>query len=760
MKNKGFLILAICILLISIIGLSNQIPVRAWTPVPVTDDFLVRMPGTQPQGANSMDDSRQCGNCHEFTGTDPESHWQGSMMAQASRDFMFWATMTVAAQDAIWALGNPNATDICIRCHFPLGWVNGRSDPTNASLMAGADYDGVQCTVCHFMFDPYFEDTHDGTREGNDWATYWDEPNYADPIITDAISRTLTIDRGLTSQFTYFNSSPFFINNRPPITYTESASGQFFLDLDNQGNRRGPFADAVPNHTPLYSRYHKSKYFCSTCHDISNPVLHNLDTYPPGNTPGPTDILPTEEDPAYAYYHVERTFSEFMLSDFGQQGGSAGSGAFDPLLFDTSQPNNNIASCQDCHMMDVTGKGANQGIIRTTESTEHPNSGQPLHDLTGGNVWVPTILASIDNRQSANYDPVNANFLDNGEFAITVDMGAGRSVDENLLLAGASRSQQMLLMAATVETVRYSPTNGNLDFEVHNNTGHKLISGFPEGRRMFVNIKYFDNTGALIHEINPYDTAAGTLKGLTGYTYIDPDATPLPAPAALTANESHVDELVYEMHGSSIGLTGETETFHFVLSNGRYKDNRIPPQGFRINEASGRLSEPVWDGSPALNYYTTEEYDGGYDYVNMANDFGITVPNAMTVTVSLNYQTTSREYIEFLRNEINGTAPLTLSGIGAGGDPPYLIQDVNQTFFTGLSDWGDVIWGLWKNNMNDPGALPIEMTSGQWDPSSPTAVTLANTQASTTQANPVMWLVGLIMLGGITAVFLRSRNKS
>ena len=27
----------------------------------------------------------------------------------------------------------------------------------------------------------------------------------------------------------------------------------------------------------LYSRYHKSRYFCATCHDVSNAVLANLD---------------------------------------------------------------------------------------------------------------------------------------------------------------------------------------------------------------------------------------------------------------------------------------------------------------------------------------------------------------------------------------------------------------------------------------------------------------------------------------------------
>ena len=34
-----------------------------------------------------------------------------------------------------------------------------------------------------------------------------------------------------------------------------------------------------------------------------------------------------------------------------------------------------------------------------------------------------------------------------------------------------------------------------------------------------------------------------------------------------------------------------------ALADGRYKDNRIPPRGFRIGEASARLIEPVYGGA-------------------------------------------------------------------------------------------------------------------------------------------------------------------
>jgi hypothetical protein len=705
MKRKGvasFALVAglLVALFIAVLAQAGAAQSPAWSPVTVADDPLVRMPGTQPDQGVQLDGPGQCFNCHASYDplTEPGDNWQGSMMAQAARDFLYWATVTVAGQDAIWAVGNPNATDLCLRCHMPGGWLAGRSDPTNGSAMTGIDFDGVQCNLCHYLYDPFFETTYNGTREGSDWGGYWDETNASNTPSSAGALATYNQDSGLAVALSLFNGQPFFSGNLPPLTYTENGGGQFFVSSLTD-NRRASFADANANHNLVYSRYHKSKYFCSTCHDISNPVLHNL-----ASGFDPEQPLPSEVDPAYSYYHVERTFSEFMLSDFGLQGGAAGIGPYDPEHFETSQPNNAITSCQDCHMGDVPGRACdkNRAVDRPDGSTEHPKSGVPQHDLTGGNMWVSAVLASAVSG-SANYDATNDAMLNQGPAVLTLDLTAGDVFDAAALLNGVGRAQQMLLNAAEIEEVHYDSGSGALSFRVQNQTGHKLISGYPEGRRMFLTIRFFSGN-TLIREINPYDTAAGTLKGLTGYTYDDPDNV-LPSPAAPGANELYIDQLVYEMHSSST-LTGEDESFHFVLGTDRYKDNRIPPMGFRIGEAAGRLSEPVWHGSADLNYFSAAEYAGGYDAVNLS-DYGVAVPGADRIEIELLYQTTSREYIEFLRNEINGSGELTLTGNGAGGDPPYIIQ--SDPFFSQLRAWGDTIWQLWRHNKDLPGASPVRM---------------------------------------------------
>ncbi len=692
MSRPLFIVLLGLILLV--IG---AITAAAEPAVPPSQDPLVRMPGTQPNQLNLMS-PETCLTCHAGydPAVEPGFNWEGSMMAQAGRDPLFWSTMTVAAQDSIWAIGSPNATDLCLRCHMPKGWLEGRSDTANGSAMTGGDYDGVQCDFCHRMWDPHFEDTYAGTRESDDWPGYWDEAGNSGPgsgtLAQNAADAARVADINTAAVIRFMNGQPFFGPTNRPVApgYTEASSGQYFVSP--RGFRRASFSDAAMFHGVEYSRFHKSKYYCAACHDVSNPVLANL-----GATPG--QPLPSETQAASAYFPVERTFSEFMLSDYGQEGGAAGLGPFAPGVFDTSRPGNKIAACQDCHMADQPGRGAAfpEALLRTgdpatSESTEHPYSGQPVHDLTGGNVWVPTLLASTV-PSSPNYDPVNAALLGQGAATLTLDLNYGLGLNPAALLDAAQRAQSKLERAAIIEDVSFDPASGSLSFRVQNQTGHKLITGYPEGRRMFVGIKVYGPDTNLIYEINPYDDAAGTLKGL-GVAGSPP----------LSAREAHLDELVYEaVMGST--LTGEQKTQHFVLGDQRFKDNRIPPLGFDVASAPGRQAEPVWQGAIAPGLFSTAEYAGGYDAIT------VTIPiTASIVDIGLFYQTTSREYVDFLRREINAEPPLTLPDPDPNtpANEAYVAQ--TDPFFNQLRAWGDTMWQLWLHNKDLPGAAPVLMT--------------------------------------------------
>ncbi|HOI09900.1 MAG TPA: multiheme c-type cytochrome, partial [Myxococcota bacterium] len=664
-----------------------------------TRDPLVRMPGTQPTDGLTLEAPANCTGCHGGydPAVEPSRTWRGSMMAQASRDFLFWASMAVAIQDSLWALGTPNAADLCERCHFPQGWVEGRSDPPNASLMTGSDYDGVHCDVCHSMVDPHFEDTFAGTREGADWAGYWDETNASATPSSTAAATTRTADRTAVSTARFYNGTPYFgADFRPvPAAWNENASGQFFLSAGKP--KRAPFADAGAKHQILYSRHHKSRYFCATCHDVTNPALSNLDYA--GLPPGPgVPALPSETLPAWDMTHVERTFSEFMLSAFGAPGGAPGTGTFAPDVFVTSHPGNAIATCQDCHMADLRAMAANKGsaVLRPDDSIEHPKSGMPDHAMAGGNPFVLRVLASTV-AGSPNYDAVNAGLLNGKSTTLTLDMNQGLKVDAAVALEGADKALAMLAAAASIEGLSYTPGTGATTFRVVNHTGHKLLTGFPEGRRVFVNVRAWQGA-TLLAEINPYDAAAGTLKGLP------PDESP--ASPALADHEEHEDDLVYECRMAS-SLTGEEHTFHFVLSTHRQKDNRVPPRGFRIADAPARKAEPVEHGEPEHDMFTAAEYAGGHDAVALELP-----PGATRVEVTLYYQATSREYVAFLRDEINGLAATLSSPTPTGEALTYVTGSL--PFFDRLRAWGDVIWQLWDHNRNVPGAAPVPMAQAVW----------------------------------------------
>ena len=133
---------------------------------------------------------------------------------------------------------------------------------------------------------------------------------------------------------------------------------------------------------------------------------------------------------------------------------------------------------------------------------------------------------------------------------------------------GAERAVQQIGLAASLSTVTEDASSVTL--RVQNNTGHKLISGFPEGRRMFLNMKFFDSGGNPIEgtEINEYAPLV-THQDAQGNEVYDSGGDLV----------AETDELVWEARTSS-DLTGEDHTFHFALATDRYKDNRIPPLGF------------------------------------------------------------------------------------------------------------------------------------------------------------------------------------
>lgn len=107
----------------------------------------VELPGTQPNELTLPPEPSSTCRCHgSFTDeaiSEPVDSYKPTMMALSARDPLFLAALAIAYDD------RPELTDLCLRCHVPVGWLSGRSEPGDGSLLEPRDLEGVTCDMCH-----------------------------------------------------------------------------------------------------------------------------------------------------------------------------------------------------------------------------------------------------------------------------------------------------------------------------------------------------------------------------------------------------------------------------------------------------------------------------------------------------------------------------------------------------------------------------------------------------------------------------------
>jgi hypothetical protein len=523
-SRRARLALVILPALAGLVGAAAFVP-RQQVQVPATlQDFFV--PGTQPQTiTNPLQDSSNCATCHGYYdfAQEPLRRWSASMMGQAGRDPIFYATLAIANQDVDFG------GELCLRCHAPGAWLDGRSTPTNGSALDPnlGDLDGVNCHFCHRLVDPV---------QSNE-----------NPVEDAGILAALT--------------SGFL---------TEPHSGSYIIDPEDR--RRGPFdLGQFFYHAWRESPFHRESLLCATCHDVSNPLLERQ---PNGSWQlGPLNAAhPTANK--LDMFPVERTYSEWANSVFAEAEIDMNG------RFGGDKPT--VASCQDCHMPDLSG---GQACTPGLNPPQRPD--MPRHDFNGANSWVLRAVRAL------YPDSVT------GLTQVTVD-------------DAIARNEAMLRAAADVEALARA---GRLHVRVTNMGGHKLPTGYGEGRRMWVQVRFFDGQ---------------TLVGVRGaYDFNS---------AALQGQDTTVFEIV---HGLDASMAASTNlpvgpSFHFLLNNTTEKDNRIPARGFRGAEYTAVGAYVV--GAT----YEDEQYWSEVDY---------TIPAGATrAEVRLYHQTTSKEYVTFLRD--------------------------------------------------------------------------------------------------------------
>lgn len=495
------------------------------------------------------------------------------------------------------SMDNIRMADECALCHGYWGssvtpyqsWrgslmANAGRDPLFFAQMATANQDvanvGYYCMRCHVPLS--IVSGHANTPDGSS-LDYYDQD-------------------GVSCHFCHSMVDPIYKPGISPVEDLPILSAlndvpQFYTNaafvLDPSGTRRGPRQDAQPLHELLYSPFHTSGDFCGTCHDVGNVAV----TLQPDGTyryntigePSPT------QDP-WMQFPLERTYTEWKLSAFANGGVDMGG------LFGGENVTV-VSSCQDCHMPRAAGYACDFGPKR-------PDVAQ--HDFAGAAVSVLDMIA-----EHYKNDP---------------------AVDPAAIAVARAKALSMLERSAELDLEQMC---GSLQTRVYNNTGHKLPTGHIEGRRVWVNVQFYDESDALVREYGHYDSAEA---------HLDEDSTEV--------YEMHVGLSPYaaQLTGYPAGPTG-----HMALADTIVKDNRIPPRGF-TNDAFEAGGAPV----VAAHYADGQYWDDSY----------FSVPDgACRVEVYVYYQNLPRHYIEELR-------------------------DGNTT-----NHWGNTLYSLWESTGKGPPIL-------------------------------------------------------
>jgi hypothetical protein len=294
-------------------------------------------------------------------------------------------------------------------------------------------------------------------------------------------------------------------------------------------------------------------------------------------------MAPSEYDNE-VLFPIETTFDEWMYSDFAQ------GGVYAPQ-FAGEKTDGMVESCQDCHMTRQIGYAADAAfnpVYRDCQTT----GCLPEHGFIGANTWVPNLL------QNPTWRLYSA--LDEASLNNTIHL-----------------SEAMLKKAATLTVTLTTTDTGKIAaVRIVNHSGHKLPTGYPEGRQMWIQVRGYDEAGDIVFESGTYDEETGILNR---------DA------------QIKVYEAKQGMTMELAALVGKPpgESFHFVLNNTILKDNRIPPKGYTVSQFDRPGLRPVGAIYQDGQYWDETRY---------------LVPEETTwVEATLYYQTSSKEYVDFLR---------------------------------------------------------------------------------------------------------------
>ncbi|SDD24187.1 hypothetical protein [Aquimonas voraii] len=423
-------------------------------------------------------------------------------------------------------------------------------------------------------------------------------------------------------------------------------SGDVWLDdepCENGGSgpcRGGPYdyareGTSPPPHPWKQSSHLSSSEMCGSCHDVTSPLNNGV--------PLRTLVSAAGVDTGIAF-PIERTYSEWRKSDYGSALFADGAEAA-PMRNQPGVVVKQQQTCQDCHMEIARSDNPEEQFLACFYGPNR-NGTLSVHNFSGANAWVPKILK--------------------GEFP---GLGYDEAFDQAILWSTQLLTQRTALLSARGQRSADGQTL-EVEVEVTNRSGHKLPTGYSEGRRMWIELEVRDAQGSLVYSNGSWDPATGELQR---------DAQ---------TRVYEIKQGIWDPGSGSCRIADAQgrASFHFVLNNCVAKDNRIPPLGFTGgNDVEiapvGAIYPPERPGSERLRNVDMARYS-----IPVA---GVSGP--LTVQARLHFQISSKEYVEFLRDQaverdFEGENAMCEGGPGR----PFDVGPQNLSR-------GAYLYGLWSN---------------------------------------------------------------
>ena len=741
-----------------------------------------------------------CGACHGGTIDQQVGHygnWAGSNMASAARDPIFRANAMIVNDTVRSLTGTDGAANLCFRCHSPNGWLSGRFDPKLAgnpdgsgmihSILASTDDEGVMCETCHRAMGGVEAQAINGLQPGVNGVT-------TDTVALQTLSQTLSTDpafnmmAGLTDwphkgvaypngplpgnplgdatlQFNdgmtyggkydgsvdvYFSDVPILDSTGRVTAYTGQTYGIY---PPNYTGAKNPVPTGMPQfnavgqeivynpdgsvsvhfevpkanpsaeqslsieHPTYKNEFIRSSEFCGACHDLTVPVLNHG--------------MPEQ-----------RTFTEWKYSQYG---------VYAPTNATTGEPE--PQNCQSCHAGSLKHEYADDAAVSLNADPtivgwapyakdRNATGGTTVHKLAGANRDLPAMMQIL-------YPEVDLEVI-GAPTGRDTRLFPGVMSDRSESYARTIRNTEIQMRnALNVELVKsptYNATTGKWEVQVKvtNTSGHRIPTGYPDGRRFWLSLNVTDASGKAVYQSGVYNEATAELST---------DGTkPFTQALSNTIDSGNNAVMVYDkVTATCAGANNTNCTISPSLLNGTVVlDNRIPPAGYNREDyyaAGTRFYSYSTNPDGTVNQVDTKDrYADGQNYDLVTYTFDAPADAALNARAEVYWQTHTKPFMEHLRTSDSSTVrpegPPSIYAANYPLTPTYLSDTVvnyvnTQTKLPKITRFGDLtaLDGTALNDNWGGVAYAAWLLSGK---GTPFLVDAADTTQTTAPAEPIL----------------------